>query len=97
MIIRTANIGLIGLAVMGEDLALNMEPKGFFVALYNRMIAKVDEFVSGRGAGKRFIGTHSPEAFVAALERPRKIFMLVEAGAAVASSDSRFWRHQEGV
>jgi len=80
---QAADIGLIGLAVMGENLALNIESKGFSVALYNRTTAKVDEFVRGRGAGKRFIGTHSPEALVAVLGRPRKIFMLVKAGAAV--------------
>ncbi len=80
---QTAEVGLIGLAVMGENLALNMESKGFSVALYNRTTAKVDEFLHGRGAGKRFVGTRNLEAFVAAIARPRKIIMLVKAGAAV--------------
>ena len=80
---QTADVGLIGLAVMGENLALNMESKGFSVALHNRTAAKVDAFLQGRGAGKRFVGTHSLDTFVAAIARPRKIFMLVKAGAAV--------------
>jgi 6-phosphogluconate dehydrogenase len=78
-----ADIGLIGLAVMGENLVLNMESKGFTVAVYNRTVEKVDRFVSGRGAGKNFIGCHSIEELCASLERPRKVMMLVKAGQAV--------------
>jgi 6-phosphogluconate dehydrogenase len=78
-----ADIGLIGLAVMGENLALNMESKGFHVAVYNRTTLKVDDFIRGRAAGKRFTGTHSPQELVAVLQRPRKIMMLVKAGSAV--------------
>jgi 6-phosphogluconate dehydrogenase len=78
-----ADIGLIGLAVMGENLVLNMESKGFTVAVYNRTVAKVDAFIAGRGAGKNFIGAHSIEELVASLERPRKVMMLVKAGDAV--------------
>ena len=80
---QTADIGLIGLAVMGENLALNMESKGFRVAVYNRTRAKIDAFLADRGAGKRFIGANSLDAFVASIARPRKIVMLVKAGAAV--------------
>ena len=80
-----ADIGLIGLAVMGENLVLNMESKGFTVAVYNRTVAKVDAFIAGRGAGKNFIGAHSIEEFCASLERPRKVMMLVKAGDAVDS------------
>ncbi|MDF7824987.1 decarboxylating NADP(+)-dependent phosphogluconate dehydrogenase [Pontiellaceae bacterium B12227] len=80
-----ADIGLIGLAVMGENLVLNMESKGFTVAVYNRTVEKVDKFVAGRGAGKNFIPAHSIEEFCASLERPRKVMMLVKAGAAVDS------------
>ena len=65
-----ADIGLIGLAVMGENLVLNMESKGFTVAVYNRTVEKVDKFVAGRGAGKKFIGCHSVEELCANLERP---------------------------
>lgn len=78
-----ADIGMIGLAVMGENLALNMESKGFQVAVYNRTSARVDAFMNGRAKGKRFIGTHSLQDFVAALKSPRKIMMLVKAGSAV--------------
>ena len=80
---KKADIGLIGLAVMGENLAMNMESKGFTVAVYNRSTDKVDRFIAGRAAGKSFIGCHSPEELVEALEKPRRIFMMVKAGAAV--------------
>ena len=78
-----ADIGLIGLAVMGENLVLNMESKGFTVAVFNRTVEKVDAFIAGRGAGKNFIGCHSMKEFCASLERPRKVMMLVKAGKAV--------------
>lgn len=80
---KYADIGLIGLAVMGENLVLNMESKGFTVVVYNRTVEKVDKFMSGRGAGKNFIGAHSIEELVASLERPRKVMMLVKAGQPV--------------
>lgn len=78
-----ADIGLIGLAVMGENLVLNMERNGFKVAVFNRTVSKVDAFVDGRAKGKNIIACHSVEELVANLERPRKIFMLVKAGSAV--------------
>jgi len=78
-----ADIGLIGLAVMGENLVLNMESKGFTVAVFNRTVAKVDAFMEGRGAGKNFIGCQSIEELCANLERPRKVMMLVKAGQPV--------------
>jgi len=78
-----ADIGLIGLAVMGENLVLNMESHGFTVAVYNRTIEKVDTFVSGRGSGKHVIGAHSPKEFVAMLKKPRIVMMMVRAGSAV--------------
>jgi 6-phosphogluconate dehydrogenase len=78
-----ADIGLVGLAVMGENLVLNMERNGFTVAVYNRTTSKVDDFVNGRGAGKRIVGTHSVEELCAALERPRRVMIMVKAGAAV--------------
>src|SRR5262245_17931070 len=79
----TADIGLIGLAVMGENLVLNMESHGFTVAVFNRTTSKVDAFLSGRAKGKSIIGTHSPEELVASLKRPRKIMIMVKAGPAV--------------
>jgi len=78
-----ANIGLIGLAVMGENLVLNMESKGFTVAVFNRTVEKVDRFINGRGKGKNFIGAHSIEELAQSLERPRKVMLLVKAGQAV--------------
>lgn len=78
-----ADIGLIGLAVMGENLVLNMESKGYTVAVFNRTVDKVDAFVNGRGKGKNFIGTHSLPELVESLERPRKVMMLVKAGQPV--------------
>ncbi|MDR0232907.1 MAG: decarboxylating NADP(+)-dependent phosphogluconate dehydrogenase [Dysgonamonadaceae bacterium] len=80
---KLADIGLIGLAVMGENLVLNMESKGFTVAVYNRTVSKVDDFVNGRGKGKNFIGAKSIEELCKSLERPRKVMMLVKAGQAV--------------
>jgi len=78
-----ADVGLIGLAVMGENLALNMESRGFRVAVFNRTTARVDDFMQGRAKGKRFIGTHDLKEFVRSLQKPRKIVMLVKAGAPV--------------
>jgi len=80
---KLADIGLVGLAVMGENLVLNMESKGFTVAIYNRTIDKVENFVNGRGKGKKIIGTHSIGELVVNLERPRKVMLMVKAGQAV--------------
>ena len=78
-----ADIGLIGLAVMGENLVMNMESKGFTVAVYNRTTSKVKNFVEGRAKGLNIIGTYSPEELVANLKKPRRVMMMVKAGAAV--------------
>jgi 6-phosphogluconate dehydrogenase len=80
---QKADIGLIGLAVMGENLVLNMESKGYTVAVYNRTIEKVDRFINERGKGKNFIAAHSIQEFMDALERPRKVMLLVKAGKPV--------------
>ncbi len=77
------DIGLIGLAVMGENLVLNMESKGFGVAVYNRTVSKVDDFVNGRGKGRKIKGCHSIEELCANLTSPRKVMLLVKAGKAV--------------
>ncbi len=77
------DFGLIGLAVMGENLALNVESRGYKVAVYNRTTEKVDELIAGRAKGKNFVGTHTIEEFVKAVQRPRKLMMLVKAGPAV--------------
>ena len=90
-----ADIGLIGLAVMGENLVLNMESKGFRVAVFNRTVAKVDNFMNGRGAGKNFIGAHSVAELVKSLKRPRKVMMLVKAGQAVDDFIEQILPHLE--
>ena len=84
---KLSNIGLIGLAVMGENLALNMERNGFQVSVYNRAEGAesevVSRFMSGRGARKRFLGFTDLKDFVASIERPRKIMMMIRAGKPV--------------
>src|SRR4029078_7162818 len=77
------DIGLIGLAVMGENLVLNMESHGFTVAVFNRTTAKVDALLCARGQGKKLVGCHTVEALVAALKRPRKVMIMVKAGPPV--------------
>ncbi|HJN12167.1 MAG TPA: decarboxylating NADP(+)-dependent phosphogluconate dehydrogenase [Pirellulaceae bacterium] len=77
------DFGLIGLAVMGENLALNVESRGFRVAVFNRTTEKVDAFINGRASGKNFVGCHSVEELVQNLAAPRKVMMLVKAGPAV--------------
>ncbi|MBQ3829382.1 MAG: NADP-dependent phosphogluconate dehydrogenase, partial [Spirochaetales bacterium] len=80
---KKADIGLIGLAVMGENLVMNMESKGFTVAVYNRTVEKVDNFTNGRAKGKNIIGCHSIQELADNLERPRKVLLLVKAGQPV--------------
>jgi 6-phosphogluconate dehydrogenase len=77
------DFGLIGLAVMGENLALNIESRGYKVCVFNRTTSVVDKFISGRAKGKNFVGAHSVEELVKNLARPRKVMMMVKAGAAV--------------
>jgi 6-phosphogluconate dehydrogenase len=83
-----ADIGMVGLAVMGENLSLNMEDKGFTVAVYNRTVPGVEEgvverFINGRGRGKNFIGSDRIEDFVRSIASPRKIMMMIQAGKPV--------------
>lgn len=80
---QKADIGLIGLAVMGENLALNMESKGFTVSVYNRTADKTGAFVNGRGQGKNLIGTYTLNELVDSLSRPRKIMTMIRAGQPV--------------
>jgi 6-phosphogluconate dehydrogenase len=80
---QNADIGLIGLAVMGENLVLNMENKGFTVAVYNRTVSKVDDFAQNRGAGKRIIPCRDLGSFAGALKGPRKAMIMVKAGTPV--------------
>jgi len=83
VMVKKADIGIVGLAVMGENLILNMESKGFTVACYNRTVSKVDRFLEGRARGKNIVGAHSIEEFCASLARPRKAMLMVKAGKPV--------------
>ncbi|TAK52855.1 MAG: decarboxylating NADP(+)-dependent phosphogluconate dehydrogenase, partial [Bacteroidetes bacterium] len=78
-----ADIGLIGLAVMGENLVLNMESRGFTVAVFNRTVEKVEHFMKGRAKGKNIIGAHSLIGLVQSLSKPRKVMLMVKAGKPV--------------
>jgi len=75
-----ADLGLIGLAVMGENLVLNFESKGFKVAVHNRTTKKIDDFIAGRGKGKKLVGCETLEALCAAISKPRKVMLMVQAG-----------------
>jgi len=80
---NSSDIGLIGLAVMGENLVLNMESKGFQVSVFNRTTEVTEKFAANRGAGKNIVAAKTIEEFVASLAKPRKIMIMVKAGAAV--------------
>ena len=77
------DIGLIGLAVMGQNLVLNMNDHGFKVAVYNRTIARVDEFLDNEAKGTQVVGVHSLEELVRSLKRPRRVMLMVKAGQPV--------------
>ena len=78
-----AKIGLIGLGVMGSNLALNIERNGFPIAVYNRTVEKTKEFVKGDASGKQVFGAESVEELISMLEKPRRIILMVKAGSAV--------------
>ena len=80
---KKSDIGLIGLAVMGENLVMNMESKGFKVSVFNRTEEKVTKFINGRAKGKNIVGTYSLEELVESLATPRKVMMMIKAGSAV--------------
>src|SRR5687768_13276383 len=82
---KLCDFGLIGLAVMGENLALNIESRGYSIAVFNRTTSVVDELIQGRAAGKKFVGCHSLEELVKHLASPRKVMLMVKAGPAVDS------------
>ncbi|HZK21961.1 MAG TPA: decarboxylating NADP(+)-dependent phosphogluconate dehydrogenase [Oscillospiraceae bacterium] len=80
---KASDIGLIGLAVMGENLVMNMESKGFSVSVYNRTADKVKNFVNGRAKGKNITGTYSLKELISTLKKPRKVMMMIKAGSAI--------------
>jgi len=90
-----ADIGLIGLAVMGENLILNMESKGFTVACFNRTVSKVDNFINGRAKGKNIIGCHTIEELCENLKKPRKVMLMVKAGPPVDAFIDKLLPHLE--
>jgi 6-phosphogluconate dehydrogenase len=90
-----ADIGLIGLAVMGQNLILNMDDHAFTVAAFNRTVSRVDEFINGNAKGTNVIGTHSIEELVSALKRPRRVMLMVKAGQPVDDFIEKLIPHLE--
>jgi 6-phosphogluconate dehydrogenase len=88
-----ADIGLIGLAVMGQNLVLNMNDRGYSVAVYNRTTSKVEDFIKGAAKGRSIIGTYSEEEFVNALKKPRKVMIMVKAGWPVDATIEKLVPH----
>ena len=84
-VVTQADIGLVGLAVMGQNLVLNMNDHDFTVAVYNRTTSKVDEFLEGPAKGTKVIGCYDLKSFVANLKLPRRIMLMVKAGSVVDS------------
>jgi len=81
--VEKADIGLVGLGVMGQNLVLNMDDHGFKVAVYNRTVSKVNDFVNGTARNTKIVGAHSLEEFVGTLKRPRRVMLMVKAGQPV--------------
>src|ERR1700704_3450363 len=79
----TCDIGLIGLAVMGQNLVLNMNDHGYRVAVFNRTVSKVDDFIKNEAAGTQVVGTHSIQELVDSLKKPRRVMLMVKAGETV--------------
>src|SRR5271170_8442879 len=79
----SCDIGLIGLAVMGQNLVLNMNDHGYTVAVFNRTVSKVDDFINNEAKGTKVVGAHSVEEFVKLLKRPRRVMLMVKAGGTV--------------
>jgi 6-phosphogluconate dehydrogenase len=89
------DIALIGLAVMGQNLILNMDDHGFTVVAYNRTVSKVDEFLAREAKGTKVIGAHSLEEMVKRLKRPRRVMLMVRAGTPVDEFIERLMPHLE--
>ena len=91
----TCDIGLIGLAVMGQNLVLNMNDHGFKVAVFNRTVSKVDDFLANEAKGTEVVGAHSVEEFVSLLKRPRRVMLMVKAGNSVDQTIEHLLPHLE--
>src|SRR3954469_23460659 len=91
----SCDIGLIGLAVMGQNLVLNMNDHGYKVAVFNRTVSKVDEFLDHEAKGTQIVGTHSIEELVGALKTPRRIMLMVKAGDTVDQMIDQIVPHLE--
>jgi 6-phosphogluconate dehydrogenase len=89
------DIGLIGLAVMGQNLVLNMNDHGYKVAVFNRTVSKVDDFIQNEAKGTQVVGTHSIEELVQSLKRPRRIMLMVKAGSTVDDMINQIVPHLE--
>ena len=90
-----ADIALIGLAVMGQNLILNMNDRGFKVVAHNRTTSKVDDFLAGEARGTQIVGAHSVEEMLGMLKRPRRVMLLVKAGEVVDAFIDKIAPHLE--
>ncbi|MDP9011574.1 MAG: decarboxylating NADP(+)-dependent phosphogluconate dehydrogenase [Pseudomonadota bacterium] len=95
MVDKTCDIGLIGLAVMGQNLVLNMNDHGYKVAVFNRTVSKVDEFINHQAKGTNVVGAHSVEDMCRLLKTPRRVMMMVKAGQAVDQTIEQIVPHLE--
>ncbi|HKF49424.1 MAG TPA: NAD(P)-binding domain-containing protein, partial [Terracidiphilus sp.] len=91
----SCDIGLMGLAVMGQNLVLNMNDHGYKVAVFNRTVSKVDEFLANEAKGTDVVGAHSVEEFISLLKRPRRVMLMVKAGASVDQTIETLLPHLE--
>ena len=91
----SCDIGLIGLAVMGQNLVLNMNDHGYWVAVFNRTVSKVDDFVNNEAKGTQVVGAHSIPEFVQTLKRPRRVMLMVKAGETIDQTIDLLLPHLE--
>src|SRR5215207_9584677 len=92
---ESCDIGLIGLAVMGQNLVLNMNDHGYKVAVFNRTVSKVDDFINNEAKGTDVVGTHSIPELVQVLKKPRRIMLMVKAGSTVDDMIAQIVPHLE--
>src|SRR6266704_1675158 len=92
---ESCDIGLIGLAVMGQNLVLNMNDHGYRVAVFNRTVSKVDDFINNEAKGTKVVGTHSIEELAQALKKPRRVMLRVKAGETVDEMIEKLVPHLE--